>query len=128
FDLELAKSESSDNPVYYAQYAHDRICSILRQAKENGYGVDKDANVDVIVNGQALELHKKLGGFPDVVQGAADRRATNLIPNYNQKVDGVYHKVHNPDKVLTDDKEKTRAYLAMIEAVRQTLENALSLI
>ena len=128
FDLELAKSESSDNPVYYAQYAHARICSILRQAKENGYGVDKDANVDVIVNGQALELLKKLGGFPDVVQGAADSRATNRIPNYIQELAGLFHKFYNADKVLTDDKEKTLAYLAMIEAVRQTLENALSLI
>src|SRR5690625_2092614 len=128
FDLELAKSESSDNPVYYAQYTHARICSILRQAKENGYGVDKDANVDVIVNGQALELLKKLGGFPDVVQGAADSRATNRIPNYIQELAGLFHKFYNADKVLTDDKEKTLAYLAMIEAVRQTLENALSLI
>nr|WP_156811697.1 arginine--tRNA ligase [Salinicoccus carnicancri] len=128
FDLELAKSESSDNPVYYAQYAHARICSILRQAKESGYDVDKDANVDVIVNGQALELLKKLGGFPGVVQGAADSRATNRIPNYIQELAGLFHKFYNADKVLTDDKEKTLAYLAMIEAVRQTLENALGLI
>lgn len=128
FDLELAKSESSDNPVYYAQYAHARICSILRQAKESGYDVDKDVNVDVIVNEQALELLKKLGGFPDVVQGAADSRATNRIPNYIQELAGLFHKFYNADKVLTDDKEKTLAYLAMIEAVRQTLENALGLI
>jgi len=128
FDLELAKSESSDNPVYYAQYAHARICSILRQAKESGYDVDKDANVDVIVNEQALELLKKLGGFPGVVQGAADSRATNRIPNYIQELAGLFHKFYNADKVLTDDKEKTLAYLAMIEAVRQTLENALGLI
>ena len=128
FDLELAKSESSDNPVYYAQYAHARICSILRQAKESGYDVDKDANVDVIVNEQALELLKKLGGFQGVVQGAADSRATNRIPNYIQELAGLFHKFYNADKVLTDDKEKTLAYLAMIEAVRQTLENALGLI
>ncbi|KKK34902.1 arginine--tRNA ligase [Salinicoccus sediminis] len=128
FDLELAKSESSDNPVYYAQYAHARICSILRQAKERGYDVDGGVNVDVIVNDQALELLKKLGGFPDVVQGAADSRATNRIPNYIQELAGLFHKFYNADKVLTDDKEKTLAYLAMIEAVRQTLENALGLI
>ncbi len=128
FDLELAKSESSDNPVYYAQYAHARICSILRQAKENGYEVDKDANLEVIVNEQALELLKKLGDFPNMVKGAADSRATHRIPNYIQDLAGLFHKFYNADKVLTDDKEKTLAYLAMIEAVRQTLENALRLI
>ena len=90
--------------------------------------MDKDANVDVIVNEQALELLKKLWGFPGVVQGAADSRATNRIPNYIQELAGLFHKFYNADKVLTDDKEKTLAYLAMIEAVRQTLENALGLI
>ena len=128
FDLELAKSESSDNPVYYAQYAHARICSILRQAKENGYDVDANANLDVIVNEQALELLKKLGDFPNVVNSTAESRATHRIPNYIQDLAGLFHKFYNADKVLTDDKEKTLAYLAMIEAVRQTLENALRLI
>lgn len=128
FDLELAKSESSDNPVYYAQYAHARICSILRQAEENGYEVDGNANIDVIVNEQALELLKKLGDFQNVVKGAADSRATHRIPNYIQDLAALFHKFYNADKVLTDDKEKTLAYLAMIEAVRQTLENALRLI
>lgn len=128
FDLELAKSESSDNPVYYAQYAHARICSILRQAKGNGYDVDANANLDVIVNEQALELLKKLGDFPNVVNSTAESRATHRIPNYIQDLAGLFHKFYNADKVLTDDKEKTLAYLAMIEAVRQTLENALRLI
>ncbi|WP_411842904.1 arginine--tRNA ligase [Salinicoccus sp. HZC-1] len=128
FDLELAKSESSDNPVYYAQYAHARICSILRQAKESGYEMDEDADVDVIVNPQALELLKKLGDFPNVVKGTADSRATHRIPNYIQDLAGLFHKFYNADKVLTDDKVKTFAYLSMIEAVRQTLENALRLI
>ncbi|MBY8909221.1 arginine--tRNA ligase [Salinicoccus roseus] len=128
FDLELAKSESSDNPVYYAQYAHARICSILRQAKADGHALDMDADLDVIVHEHALEVLKKLADFPNVVKGAAENRATHRIPNYIQELAGVFHKFYNADKVLTDDQAKTAAYLLMIEAVRQTLENALGLI
>ncbi|MFC3419133.1 arginine--tRNA ligase [Salinicoccus hispanicus] len=128
FDLELAKSESSDNPVYYAQYAHARICSILRQAENSGHTLDRDADLDVIVHDQALELLKKLADFSNVVKGAAENRATHRIPNYIQELAGAFHKFYNADKVLTDDAAKTAAYLLMIEAVRQTLENALGLI
>ena len=128
FDLELAKSESSDNPVYYAQYAHARICSILRQAEEKGWKIDESARLDVIVNAQALELLKKLSAFQNVVKGAADSRATHRIPNYIQELAGLFHKFYNADKVLTDDEAKTKAYLLLVEAVRQTLENALRLI
>ncbi|MCG1009609.1 arginine--tRNA ligase [Salinicoccus sp. ID82-1] len=128
FDLELAKSESSDNPVYYAQYAHARICSILRQAESSGHTLDEGADLDVIVHDQALELLKKLADFPNVVKGAAENRATHRIPNYIQELAGAFHKFYNADKVLTDDAAKTAAYLLMIEAVRQTLENALGLI
>ncbi|WP_020007599.1 arginine--tRNA ligase [Salinicoccus albus] len=128
FDLELAKSESSDNPVYYAQYAHARICSILRQAEEKGWEIDESARLDVIVNAQALELLKKLSVFQNVVKGTADSRATHRIPNYIQELAGLFHKFYNADKVLTDDEAKTKAYLLLVEAVRQTLENALRLI
>lgn len=128
FDLELAKSESSDNPVYYAQYAHARICSILRQAREAGYTLDESVALDVIQHEQALLVLKKLADFPNVVKNAAENRAPHRIPNYIQELASAFHKFYNADKVLTDDRAKTAAYLLMIEAVRQTLENALGLI
>ena len=128
FDLDLARSESSDNPVYYAQYAHARICSILRQAKEQGFEIDESQAVDVIENEQALELLKKVLEFPNIVKGAAAARATQRIPNYIHDLAASFHKFYNAEKVLGEDEEKTRAYILMIEAVRQTLENALGLI
>ena len=128
FDLDLARSESSDNPVYYAQYAHARICSILRQAKEQGFEIDESQAVDVIENEQALELLKKILEFPNIVKGAAAARATQRIPNYIHDLAASFHKFYNAEKVLGEDEEKTRAYILMIEAVRQTLENALGLI
>lgn len=128
FDLDLARSESSDNPVYYAQYAHARICSILRQAKEQGFEIDTENPVDIIENEQALELLKKLLEFPNIVKDAAEARATQRIPNYIHDLAASFHKFYNAEKVLGENADKTRAYILMIEAVRQTLENALRLI
>ncbi|MEK4556040.1 MULTISPECIES: arginine--tRNA ligase [Jeotgalicoccus] len=128
FDLDLARSESSDNPVYYAQYAHARICSILRQAKEQGFEIDTENPVDIIEQEQALELLKKVLEFPNIVKGAAESRATQRIPNYIHDLAASFHKFYNAEKVLGENADKTRAYILMIEAVRQTLENALGLI
>ncbi|MEK4817044.1 arginine--tRNA ligase [Macrococcus sp. FSL R5-0951] len=128
FDMELAKSESSDNPVYYAQYAHARICSMLRQAKEAGITPSRDANYALITNEKAFELLKRVADFESVIEQAAEHRAPHRITNYIQDLAAHFHKFYNAEKVLTDDIEKSRAYVAMIEAVRITLQNALTLV
>ena len=112
FDLDLAVKQSNENPVYYAQYAHARICSILRQASE------KD-----------IEVLKKLGDFPQIVADAARVRAPHRIANYIQELAATFHSFYNAEKVLDDDnKERSEARLALITAVRITLANALKLI
>lgn len=128
FDMELAKSESSDNPVYYVQYAHARICSMLRQAKEAGITPSRDANYALITNEKAFELLKRVADFESVIEQAAEHRAPHRITNYIQDLAAHFHKFYNAEKVLTDDIEKSRAYVAMIEAVRITLQNALTLV
>lgn len=128
FDMDLAKSESSDNPVYYAQYAHARICSILRQAGELGFTLDHSADLSIITNEQALDVIKKMGQFPNIVKNAAEYRATQRIANYIQELASIFHKFYNADKVLSEDTDKVKAYLLLIESARQTLENALALI
>lgn len=128
FDMELAKSESSDNPVYYAQYAHARICSMLRQAKEAGITPSRNANYALITNEKAFELLKRVADFESVIEQAAEHRAPHRITNYIQDLAAHFHKFYNAEKVLTDDIEKSRAYVAMIEAVRITLQNALTLV
>ena len=128
FDMDLAKSESSDNPVYYAQYAHARICSILRQADSLGHTLDTSADLSVITNEQALDLIKKMAQFPNMIKSAAEYRATQRVANYIQELASAFHKFYNRDKVLSDDIEKVKAYLLLIESVRQTLENALGII
>lgn len=128
FDLELAKEQSQDNPIYYAQYAHARICSILRQAKEQGVDITTDANFDTITNKKAIELLKKVAEFETTIESAAEHRAPHRLTNYIQDLASAFHKFYNAEKVLTDDHEKTKALVAMVEAVRITLHNALTLV
>ncbi|WP_414042185.1 arginine--tRNA ligase [Macrococcus sp. EM39E] len=128
FDMELAKSQSSDNPVYYAQYAHARICSILRQAAENAIVPTNDADFSLITNDKAFELLKRIADFETVIEQAADARAPHRITNYIQDLASHFHKFYNAEKVLTDDLEKSKAHVALIEAARITLQNALTLI
>lgn len=128
FDLELAKEQSQDNPIYYAQYAHARICSILRQAKEQGVDITTNANFDTITNEKAIDLLKKVAEFETTIESAVEHRAPHRLTNYIQDLAAAFHKFYNAEKVLTDDIEKTKALVAMIEAVRITLHNALTLV
>ena len=128
FDLELAKEQSQDNPIYYAQYAHARICSILKQAKEQGVEITTDADFTTITNEKAIELLKKVAEFETTIETAAEHRAPHRLTNYIQDLASAFHKFYNAEKVLTDDAEKTKAHVAMIEAVRITLHNALTLV
>ncbi|MBA1353357.1 MULTISPECIES: arginine--tRNA ligase [Staphylococcus] len=128
FDMELAKQESQDNPVYYAQYAHARICSILKQAKEKGVEPSTDADYSFITNGKAIELMKKIAEFESTIENAAAHRAPHRMTNYIQDLAAHFHKFYNDEKVLTDDLEKTKALIALIDGVRITLHNALNLV
>ncbi len=128
FDMALAKEQSQDNPVYYAQYAHARICSILRQAKAQGYQVEKGADYQTITNEKAIELLKKIAEFEPMIESAAEARAPHRVTNYIQDLAAHFHKFYNAEKVLTEDDAKTQAHIALVDAVRITLRNALRLV
>ncbi|PTJ81123.1 arginine--tRNA ligase [Mammaliicoccus sciuri] len=128
FDMELAKKESQDNPVYYAQYAHARISSIIRQAEEKGITIDQNVDLSLITHEKAFDLLKKIAEFEPTIVSAAESRSPHRITNYIQDLAAQFHKFYNAEKVLTDDAEKTKAHLSLIEAARITLRNALALV
>ncbi|PTJ62751.1 arginine--tRNA ligase [Mammaliicoccus sciuri] len=128
FDMELAKKESQDNPVYYAQYAHARISSIIRQAEEKGITIDQNVDLSLITHEKAFDLLKKIAEFEPTIVSAAESRSPHRITNFIQDLAAQFHKFYNAEKVLTDDAEKTKAHLALIEAARITLRNALALV
>jgi arginyl-tRNA synthetase len=129
FDLDLAVSQSNENPVYYAQYAHARICSILRQAEEQGLGTEHEINLTLIGSEKEIDLLKNLGDFPQVIADSAEKRTPHRIANYTNDLAAAFHSFYNANKVLDEDnKELTTARLALIKAVKVTLQNALALI
>ncbi|MGM9927023.1 MAG: arginine--tRNA ligase [Bacillus sp. (in: firmicutes)] len=129
FDLDLAVSQSNENPVYYAQYAHARICSILRQGQELGMNFEGDLDLSQITTEKEFEVLKKLGEFPQVIAEAAEKRLPHRITNYIFDLASTFHSFYNAEKVLDQEHpERSKARLALIEAVRITLSNALRLI
>lgn len=130
FDLDLAVSESNENPVYYAQYAHARICSILRAGEEQGVTVSADADFSLAgASEKEIDLLKKLGEFPSAVGEAAVKRVPHRITNYIFELASAFHSFYNAEKVLdASEPERTKARLALIKTVQITLKNALSLI
>jgi len=128
FDLDLAVSQSNENPVYYAQYAHARISSILRSANEQGFAATTD-HLTLLTAEKEIDLLKKVGDFPKVVADAAKHRTPHRIANYIQETAAAFHSFYNAEKVLdASNKELTEARLALITAVRTTIANALRLI
>ncbi|WP_139892072.1 arginine--tRNA ligase [Bacillus sp. D386] len=129
FDLDLAVSESNDNPVYYAQYAHARICSILRQGAEVGITLEGDAELSRLGSEKEIDLLKKLGEFPQAVAEAAQKRMPHRITNYIFDLASTFHSFYNADKVLDQEEpERSKARLALVQATKITLANALKLI
>ncbi|MEG0381332.1 MAG: DALR anticodon-binding domain-containing protein, partial [Kurthia sp.] len=128
FDLDLAVKQSNENPVYYAQYAHARICSILRQANEKGFKVEPTKG-NLLTTEKDIDVLKKVGDFPQVVADAAKARAPHRIANYIQELAATFHSFYNAEKVLDEaNRERSEARLAMITSVKQTVANALKLI
>ncbi|WP_409290727.1 arginine--tRNA ligase [Peribacillus sp. SCS-37] len=130
FDLDLAVSESNENPVYYAQYAHARIASILRQGKEMNLDyAGGDLQYSHISSEKEYDLLKKVGDFPQVVADAAEKRIPHRITNYINELAAAFHSFYNAEKVLdADQADKSRARLALVRSVQITIKNALALI
>ncbi|WP_338788041.1 arginine--tRNA ligase [Metabacillus sp. FJAT-53654] len=129
FDLDLAVSKSNENPVYYAQYAHARICSMLRQGEEQGLTFDDNLKLDEISSEKEFDLLKKLGEFPQAVAEAAQKRIPHRITNYIYDLASTLHSFYNAEKVLDpENTEKSRARLGLMKATQTTLQNALTLI
>ena len=128
FDLDLAVSQSNENPVYYSQYAHARINSILRQAEEQGFIASTD-NLSLLSSEKEIDVLKKIGDFPQVVADAAKQRAPHRVTTYIHELAANFHSFYNANKVLdASEEEMTRARLALITAVKTTIANALKLV
>mgnify|MGYP002078771657 CR=1 FL=1 len=127
FDLDLAKSQSNENPVYYIQYAHARLCSVLNQW--NGVLADlAEADLARLDNERELALCARLTAFPEIVQNAAADYAPHQIAFYLKDLAGEFHSYYNAERMLVDDEGLKLARLALAAAVRHVIRNGLRLL
>jgi arginyl-tRNA synthetase len=130
FDLELAKQKSAENPVYYVQYAHARICSINRNAAEQGIPLPGPGEADLtkLTHDEELALTKLLSRYPETLLGAARHYEPHRVIFYLQELAGQFHSYYNREKVLVEDAAVSQARLALVNAVRTVICNALTLL
>lgn len=128
FDLDLARSESNENPVFYVQYAHARIATILSNAKAEGYDLDASFDAKLLVTEKELDLLKQLAAFPAVIADAAKLETPHRVTQYVYDLAAMLHSFYNAEKVLSDDKALTQSRLALIQAVKITIANGLKIL
>lgn len=128
FDINLARSQSNENPVYYVQYAHARICTMLKQAEAKGIALADDYDVTLLKTEAEKDLLKQIAAFPEVVAEAAKREAPYRITQYVYDLAAQLHRYYNAEKVINeDDLSLTKARIALMRAVKTTIHNALTL-
>jgi arginyl-tRNA synthetase len=130
FDLEVAKQKSMDNPVFYVQYAHTRVCSILRKAAEQGVSLpDPQATaLDPLKLDEELAMARLMNEFKEVVEMAARSLEPHRITYYLQDLAGRFHSYYNAHKVLVDDPQLSAARLLLCQAVGRVIKCGLSLL
>lgn len=129
FDIELAKSNDSNNPVYYIQYAHARICSIFRQLNENKMHFNYDKNyLDLLIEEEEISIIKKLYTYPDVIIGSSRKYEPHLLTNYMRELAQEIHSYYNKYQVLVENDKLRNARLALIKSAKYVFENSSKII
>jgi len=130
FDLDLAKKESNENPVYYVQYAHARICSILRQAAAKGVKIPRAFKIDLtcLDSEVELELIRKIADLPGLIKACAETLEPHRLPHYAVELAGLFHSFYTECRVLCEDEDKQAARLVLVNATRIVLRNVLNLL
>ncbi|GAI40779.1 unnamed protein product [marine sediment metagenome] len=125
FDISVAKEHSEKNPVYYVQYAHARICSILKKSKHKTQ--KSKVNFRLLEHPSELALVKQLIRFPEVIEDTAKNYQVQRVPQYAIDLAESFHKFYQECQVISDDKELTKARLSLILATQVVLKNTLNL-
>ncbi len=130
FDLELAKRQSNENPVFYVQYAHARISSIVRMAAERGMDVPggESAALELLKLPEEIQLIKAVIRYPEVIEGAAKALEPHRVTFFLNELAGIFHSYYNKNRVITDDAALSRARLFLVSTIGQVLRNALGVL
>ena len=131
FDLELAKSHSNDNPVYYIQYAHARVASVMRQLREKGHRYEPasaTAALSPLVEAHETALLASISRYPEVVEQSALQRAPHTLVHYLRDLANDFHTYYNAHTFIVEDAAVRNARLTLISGLRQVIHNGLALL
>jgi arginyl-tRNA synthetase len=131
FDLDLARSQSNDNPVYYVQYAHARVAALFRQLTEKGLSFNRasgDAARERLTHELELDLMQLLLGWPELIMSAANHRSPQVVANSLRELASTFHSYYNAVPILVEDDALRSARLYLCKAVKQVLANGLALL
>jgi arginyl-tRNA synthetase len=132
FDLEVAKAQSNDNPVFYVQYAHARLCSVFEVARDRGVEFDwrsiSDETLHLLQVRQEFEIIKLLGEYPEVVCECVRSLEPHYIPYYLHQLVSLFHSYYHDNRILSEDAELTKARLCLAWAIKEVIGNALMLL
>jgi arginyl-tRNA synthetase len=131
FDLELARSRSNDNPVYYIQYAHARVASVLKQLHDRNLQYDAGvarANLALLSNEHELALVKSMNRYPEVIAMAAAQRAPHMLVHYLRELANEFHTYYNAHQFIVEEAPLRNARVLLIKALQQVIANGLGLI
>ncbi|PSQ96912.1 MAG: arginine--tRNA ligase [Bacteroidetes bacterium SW_9_63_38] len=128
FDLELAQEASDKNPVFYLQYAHARICSIIDKAEEVGFSPDADVDLSLLTHEAELDLIKELLDFPQVLRSAAEARAPHFVPNYLEDVATTFSQFYDHCRIIGEDNDLATARMHLALATKTVLKNGLTVL
>lgn len=128
FDLDLAKKKSNDNPVYYIQYAHARICSIFRQAEETGLHLSENPELSLLTDASEIALIKKIEEYPDEVEKAAADYAPQRIARYSYDLASLFHSFYNKCRIMGVAPELAEARLALVTVTARVIRRSLGIL
>jgi arginyl-tRNA synthetase len=131
FDLELAKARSNDNPVYYIQYAHARVASVLRQLKERGFAHDAAqgvASLHLLHEAHELQLMKRICAYPEIVRLGAAHHAPHMLVHYLRDLANDFHTYYSSHQFIVDDAQLRNARVALALAAQTVIRNGLELL
>ena len=128
FDLDLAKKQSSENPVYYIQYAQARICSIFRQVAEVGLKLDGEIKFSMMTTAAEIDLMNKIFEYPEELEKAAVEFAPQRIARYAYDLAAQFHGFYRDCRILGVDEELAKARLALVKVTAHTIKHALNLL
>jgi arginyl-tRNA synthetase len=127
-DLDLMRKQSNENPVFYAQYAHARICSVIKNLAKNNIPYQLTTTFDQIDHQRVKGICKTLLKYPSIIEEAASKRLVHKVTQFIDELSYELHSYYNDEKIITDNKEETLQKVTILTAVKTVLKDALSLI